>query len=506
MIDLLVHYMAPLMFVGLIVFMVIGYPAAFSLAAVGLFFGLIAVELGLIAPDFLGNLTYQLYSVLSNELLLAIPFFTFMGVILERCGLAEDLLEGFGQLFGSLRGGLSYAVILVGAVLGAITGTVAASVIAMGLISLPVMMRYGYNVRHATGVIAASGTITQLIPPSLVLIVLADALGRSPGDMYIGATGASIVQILLFAGWVFILSIFRPHYVPALPPEARTLRGWPLLVKCIRGMVPSLALIFVVLGTIFMGLATPTEAGAMGVVGAMLLAWMNRRLTWKLVYQGMDQTMRLTAMVVFILLGARVFSLVFQGVGGGHWIEDMLTNLPGGVVGFLVFVNIFIFIIAFFLDFFEIAFIIVPLLAPVAAALGIDLVWFGVMICANMQTSFMHPPFGFALFYLRGIAPKTVRTRDIYLGAIPWLVLQLILVGLLIAFPEMVTYFLDVAIDIDLDKIEIQIPGAPGNGGGLDQPPAFDLNAPPSFGDAPPVGQPAPVQPAPDLSQPPSFN
>ena len=354
--------------------------------------------------------------MLSNELLLAIPFFTFMGVILERCGLAEDLLEGFGQLFGGVRGGLSYAVILVGAILGAITGTVAASVIAMGLISLPVMTRYGYNVRHATGVIAASGTITQLIPPSLVLIVLADQLGKSPGDMYIGATGASIVQVLLFAGWVFILSIVRPHYVPALPPEARTLRGWPLAMKCIRGMVPSLALIFIVLGTIFMGLATPTEAGAMGVVGAMLLAWMNRRLTWSLVYQGMDMTMRLTAMVVFILLGARVFSLVFQGVGGSHWIEGMLTSLPGGVVGFLVFVNIFIFVIAFFLDFFEIAFIIVPLLAPVATALGIDLIWFGVMICANMQTSFMHPPFGFALFYLRGIAPQIDQDQRHLLG------------------------------------------------------------------------------------------
>jgi len=482
MIDLLVHYMAPLMFVGLIIFMVIGYPAAFSLAAVGLFFGLIAVELGLIAPDFLGNLTYQLFSVLSNDLLLAIPFFTFMGVILERCGLAEDLLDGFGQLFGGLRGGLSYAVILVGAVLGAITGTVAASVIAMGLISLPVMTRYGYDVRHATGVIAASGTITQLIPPSLVLIVLADQLGRSPGDMYIGATGASIVQVLLFAGWVFVLSIIKPHAVPALPPEARTLRGWPLLWKCVRGMVPSLALIFIVLGTIFMGLATPTEAGAMGVVGAMLLAWMNRRLTWVLIYQGMDMTMRLTAMVVFILLGARVFSLVFQGVGGGHWIEEMLTSLPGGVVGFLIFVNLFIFVIAFFLDFFEIAFIIVPLLAPAATALGIDLIWFGVMICANMQTSFMHPPFGFALFYLRGIAPKSIRTKDIYLGAIPWLFLQLILVGLLIAFPEMVTYFLDAAKDVDLDKIEINIPGAPGGAGnGLDAPPTFDLGTPPKM-------------------------
>ena len=468
------------MFLGLIFFMVIGYPAAFSLAAVGLFFGLIAIELGLIGTDFLGNLTYQLFSVLSNELLLAIPFFTFMGVILERCGLAEDLLDGFGQLFGGVRGGLSYAVILVGAILGAITGTVAASVIAMGLISLPVMTRYGYNVRHATGVIAASGTITQLIPPSLVLIVLADQLGKSPGDMYIGATGASIVQVLLFAGWVFILSLVRPHYIPALPPEARTLRGWALAWKCIRGMVPSLALIFIVLGTIFMGLATPTEAGAMGVVGAMVLAWMNRRLTWNLVYQGMDMTMRLTAMVVFILLGARVFSLVFQGVGGGHWIEDMLTSLPGGVVGFLIFVNLFIFVIAFFLDFFEIAFIIVPLLAPAATALGIDLIWFGVLICANMQTSFMHPPFGFALFYLRGIAPKSIKTSDIYWGAIPWVILQLILVAILIAFPGLVTYFLDPVNLQDLDKIEIIVPGGPGSDN-LGTPPAFDLGTPPKM-------------------------
>ncbi|MHB1109937.1 MAG: TRAP transporter large permease, partial [Devosia sp.] len=394
MIDFIRDNMAPLMFGGLVLFMIVGYPAAFSLAAVGLFFGLGAIELGLIPANFMGNLTYQLFSVVSNELLLAIPFFTFMGLILERSGLAEDLLEGFGQLFGGIRGGLSYAVILVGAVMGAITGTVAASVISMGLISLPVMMRYGYNKRHATGVIAASGTMAQLIPPSLVLIVLADQLQRSPGELYIGATGASLVQVLLFATWVLILSIIRPQDVPALLPEARTLRGWPLALKVIRGIVPSLALIFVVLGTILLGLVTPTEAGAMGVVGAMILAWVNRRLSWKLVYQGMQSTMRLTAMVVFILLGARVFSLVFQGVGGGHWIEGMLVSLPGGAVGFLIFVNIFVFLIAFFLDFFEIAFIIIPLVAPAAEALGINLVWFGVMICANMQTSFMHPPFG----------------------------------------------------------------------------------------------------------------
>jgi tripartite ATP-independent transporter DctM subunit len=470
----IIHYMAPMMFGGLIIFMIIGYPAAFSLAAVGLFFGFFAIELGVIQPEFLGNLTYQLYSVLSNELLLSIPFFTFMGVILERCGLAEDLLEGFGQLFGGLRGGLSYAVIIVGAILGAITGTVAASVIAMGLISLPMMMKYGYNIRHATGVIAASGTITQLIPPSLVLIVLADALGQSPGDMYIGATGASIVQVLLFAGWVFILSIFRPEQVPALPPEARTLRGWPLFWKCFRGMVPSLALIGIVLGTIFMGLATPTEAGAMGVVGAMLIAALARRLTWDLVYQGMESTMKLTAMVVFILMGARVFSLVFQGVGGSIWIEEMLTGLPGGQVGFLIFTMVFVFIIAFFLDFFEIAFIIVPLLAPAAVALDINLIWFGVLLCANMQTSFMHPPFGFALFYLRGIAPKEVKSSDIYWGAIPWIVLQLILVGILVAFPGLVTAFLDKPKVQDLNNIQIELPAL---GGGLEGAPDMGLPA-----------------------------
>src|SRR5215212_3949249 len=450
--------MAPLMFVGLIVFMLIGYPAAFSLAACGLFFGYIGIELGLIRADFLGNLTYQLYSVVSNELLLAIPFFTLMGAILERSGLAEDLLDSIGQLFGPVRGGLSYAVIFVGAILGAITGTVAASVIAMGVIALPAMLRHGYSTRHATGVIAASGTITQLIPPSLVLVVLADQLNRSVGDLYKGAIGPSIIQLALFCAWVFILSILRPQEVPALPAEARTLRRWPLWRKCLRGIIPSLALIFLVLGTIFIGLATPTEAGALGVVGALLLAAFNGRLTWPLLYQGMSTTMRLTAMVVFILLGARVFSLVFQGVGGKVWLEGLLTSLPGGQIGFLIFVNIFIFVIAFFLDFFEIAFIIIPLVAPAAEKLGIDLVWFGVLICANMQTSFMHPPFGFALFYLRGIAPPSVKTSDIYWGAIPWVVLQVILVAIVILWPGSVTYWLDKKSNVDPSKIQIDIP------------------------------------------------
>jgi len=451
-------HLAPLMFGGMVLFMLIGYPAAFSLAATGLFFGFLGIEFGLILPDFLGNLTFQLFGIISNDLLLAIPFFTFMGAILERCGLSEDLLDSIGQLFGPVRGGMSYAVIFVGAILGAITGTVAASVIAMGVISMTPMLKYGYSTRHTMGVIAASGTITQLIPPSLVLVVLADQLGRSVGDMYAGAIGPSLIQVALFCIWVAILAVVRPQDVPALPLEARTLSGWPLVRKCLRGIIPSLGLIFLVLGTIFMGLATPTEAGAMGVVGAIALAAFYGTLTWPLLYQGMASTMRITAMVVYILIGARVFSLVFQGVGGKVWIEDLLTTLPGGQLGFLVFVNIFIFVIAFFLDFFEIAFIIIPLLAPAASKLGIDLIWFGVLVCANIQTSFMHPPFGFALFYLRGIAPPSVKTSEIYWGAIPWVVLQVILVAIVILWPGSVTYWIDKGTNIDPSKIQIDIP------------------------------------------------
>jgi TRAP-type mannitol/chloroaromatic compound transport system permease large subunit len=520
MINFIRDNMAPLMFVGMIVFMLIGYPAAFSLAACGLFFGFIGIELGLIHPDFLGNLTYQLFGVISNDLLLAIPFFTFMGAVLERCGLAEDLLDSIGQMFGPVRGGLSYAVIFVGAILGAITGTVAASVIAMGVISVPVMLKYGYSTRHTMGVIAASGTITQLIPPSLVLVVLADQLGRSVGDMYAGAIGPSLIQIGLFCLWVFIVSLLWPKQVPALPPEARTLHGWALWGKCLRGIIPSLGLIFLVLGTIFMGLATPTEAGAMGVVGSLALAVFNRSLTWpgriytalregrslhatsavsplgvglrelrqrvwtvvapdvrellQLTYQGMAITMRITAMVVYILIGARTFSLVFQGVGGKEWIEHLLTSLPGGQLGFLVFVNAFVFIIAFFLDFFEIAFIIIPLLAPVADKLGIDLIWFGVLICANIQTSFMHPPFGFALFYLRAIAPPSVRTVDIYWGAVPWVILQVILVVILIFWPQSVTYWLQRGPKVDPSTIRIEIPQ-------IELPPPLDFGEPPKI-------------------------
>src|SRR6478609_842135 len=521
--------LAPLMFAGMVLFMLIGYPAAFSLAATGLFFGFLGIEFGLIRPVFLGNLTYQLFGIVSNDLLLAIPFFTFMGAILERCGLAEDLLDSIGQLFGSVRGGLSYAVIFVGAILGAITGTVAASVIAMGVISVPVMMRYGYSTRHTMGVIAASGTITQLIPPSLVLIVLADQLGRSVGDMYAGAWGPSLIQVLLFCLYTLGVSVFKPHWVPGIPRESLTMRGWPLVKRCLWGIIPSLVLIFLVLGTIFLGLATPTEGGAMGMVGAVVLAVLHRKefsrrgkiaawvafvaisiisviasigladeslpaglvaaangffavvriplfivfyaglalLMWEavaitelrnLIRQASQSTMRITAMVIFILIGSTIFTLVFRGVDGDLWIEHMLTGLPGGKVGFLIFVNLFVFFLAFFLDFFEIAFIIIPLLAPVAAKLGIDLIWFGVLLCVNMQTSFMHPPFGFALFYLRSIAPKEIKSSAIYWGAIPWVVLQVIMVAIVIFWPGLVTSFLDKGNNVDPSKVKIELP------------------------------------------------
>jgi tripartite ATP-independent transporter DctM subunit len=435
-------YTAPAMFVGLVCFMLIGFPVAFSLSALGLVFGVVAMEIGYFGPEYLQALPYRIFGTMSNELLLAIPFFTLLGTVLERSGLAEDLLEGAGQLFGPFPGGLAFAVIFVGAILGAVTGTVAASVIAMGMISLPVMLKYGYDMRVGTGAIAASGTIAQVIPPSLVLIILSDQLGVSVGDMYLGAIGPSGLQVGLFLLFVLFLALFQPHKVPPLPAEARTLRGWALAKKVLWGMVPSLVLIFLVLGTIFLGLATPTEAGAMGAVGAIVLSILHGRFSREMMWYAMTTTMRITAMVVFILLGATVFSLVFQGVNGGRWIEHLLSSLPGGQTGFLIFTMLFIFFIAFFLDFFEICFIVIPMLLPVAQALDINLVWFGLLICVNIQTSFMHPPFGFALFYLRGIAPKEVKSSDIYWGSIPWIGLQLVLVAVLIAWPESVTYWI----------------------------------------------------------------
>ena len=536
MIEILQHNMAPIMFGGLIIFLLMGYSVAFSLAACGLFFGWLGVELGLLPHSLLQALPLRIFGIMQNDTLLAIPFFTFMGLILERSGMAEDLLDTIGQLFGPIRGGLAYAVIFVGAMLAATTGVVAASVISMGLISLPIMLRYGYDRRIASGVIAASGTLAQIIPPSLVLIVIADQLGRSVGDLYAGAFIPGFVLTGLYVGFVFMVSLFKPAYVPALPLEARTIRendgsaGLPsvlalvvlsigaaiafaktrpaetptdeliVVAMCVGVgiaftlavinkvtklgllsrmaervtfvLIPPLALIFLVLGTIFLGIATPTEGGAMGATGALVMAMSRRRLSLSLMKQAMDATMKLSCFVVFILLGATVFSLTFQAVDGSVWVEHLLTGLPGGQIGFLIVVNLLVFFLAFFLDFFELAFIVIPLLGPVAEKLGIDLVWFGVLMAVNMQTSFMHPPFGFALFYLRSVAPhneyidrltkKTiapVTTTQIYWGAVPFVIIQVIMVGLVIAFPQLVTGSVE-APKTDVQNIQLEAPPA----------------------------------------------
>jgi len=525
----IVANMAPIMFASLVVVLLLGYPVAFALAFNGLLWGVIGISLGLFQPTFFQALPERIFGVMSNETLLAIPFFTFMGLILERSGMAEELLDTVGQLFGPIRGGLAYAVIFVGALLAATTGVVAASVIAMGLISLPIMLRYGYDRRLATGVIAASGTLAQIIPPSLVLIVMADQLGKSVGDMYSGAVVPGVVLAALYALYVLLVTIIRPTYAPALPAEFRTLRGVKLLLRVIVALIPPLILIFLVLGTIFIGVATPTEGGAMGAVGALALAALKGRFSWTIVRQALESTTKLSAFVLFILIGSRVFSLTFYGVNGHVWVENLLTGLPGGQVGFLIVVNLLVFVLAFFLDFFELAFIVVPLVGPAAEHLGIDLIWFGVLLGINMQTAFMHPPFGFSLFYLRsvaarrpykdrvtGIMTQPITTGQIYWGAVPFVLIQVLMIAITIAFPGMVMRYKAGEVHIDPSKMEIQAPDASGNAGpdfntgtpNFGTTPAPDAGAPagPNFGIAPapsgteaPAGPNlgAPVQPAP---------
>jgi len=536
---------APVMFVGLILFLILGFPVAFSLGAAGLFFGVLGVHLDIFPQAILSVLPLRLIGIMANETLLAVPFFTLMGLILERSGMAEDLLESIGQVFGPLRGGLALAVVLVGAMLAATTGVVAASVISMGLISMPIMLRYGYSRSLASGVIAASGTLAQIIPPSLVLIVLADQMGKSVGDLYKGAFIPGFALMGLYILWVAILAFVKPAMVPALPPEARTFRepsgksgylsltvlvalsavvavalaqnmeavhSWwqgkevtmvPTDEKIVVAMcggsfvawlvavinrvtrmgllsklaervtfvlIPPLLLIFLVLGTIFLGVATPTEGGAMGAMGALIMATLRKRLSWSLLRQALGTTTKLSSFVMFILIGATIFSMVFQAADGPVWVEHLLAKLPGGQLGFLIFVNVMVFVLAFFLDFFELSFIVVPVLAPIADKMGIDLVWFGVLLAMNMQTSFMHPPFGFALFYLRSVAPdkpyvdahtgktmEPVTTMQIYKGAIPFLLLQLVMVGVLIAFPALVTGGLDKQVKVDMDAVGEQM-------------------------------------------------
>lgn len=471
MTQLIIENMAPLMFGGLVLFLLLGYPVAFALGANGLLFGFLAIELGMIPPQLLQAIPERIFGIMTNDTLLAIPFFTFMGLILERSGMAEDLLDTIGQLFGKIRGGLAYAVIFVGALLAATTGVVAASVISMGLISLPIMLRYGYNRSLATGVIAASGTLAQIIPPSLVLIVMADQLGRSVGDMYEGALFPGLILVGVYAGYVFLVTLINPQAAPALPPEARSLRGTDLLKRVLISLMPPLVLIFLVLGTIFLGIATPTEGGGMGAAGALILALMKRKLSLALLREAMDKSAKLSTFVMFILIGSTIFGLVFRAVDGDIWVEHLLTSLPGGTVGFLFAVNLLFFLLGFFLDFFEIAFILVPLVAPVAEKMGIDLVWFGVMLSMNLQTSFLTPPFGFALFYLRSVAANKeykdsvtgrriapITTAQIYRGSIAFIILQAIMVLIVAFWPELVLSNIQGAAKFDPSTIQIDVP------------------------------------------------
>ncbi len=443
------EWLAPLMFAAALLFIFSGYPVAFALGGVSIVFAIIGIATGYFDWLLLLALPDRLAGIMSNYILLAVPFFIFMGTMLERSGLAEDLLKTIGQLFGPMRGGLAMAVVLVGALLAAATGVVGASVVAMGLISLPLMLRFGYSKTLATGVIAAAGTLGQIIPPSIVLIVLADQMGVSVGGLFTGALVPGLILAALYALYSLGLALVRPRQAPALPASERDIRAGALLKRVLLVMLPPLVLILVVLGSIFAGIATPTESGALGAVGTILLAAANRRLTWQHLREALEETTKLTAMVMMLLIASTAFALVFRGLDGGFWIEGILTNLPGGVIGFLIVANLTIFVLGFFLDFFEIAFVIVPLLVPPAAELlapmlgvpaSVALIWFGVMVGMNLQTSFLTPPFGFALFYLRGVAPPSVSTAHIYRGALPFIAIQVVGLLVLMRFPEVVLW------------------------------------------------------------------
>ncbi|WP_097460426.1 TRAP transporter large permease [Mangrovitalea sediminis] len=426
------------MFLVALVLIFSGYPVAFALAGTSLLFLPLGIHMDMFDINLMQALPQRIFSVMGNFTLLAVPYFIFMGTMLERSGLAEDLLKTMGQLFGPLRGGLALSVVIVGTLLAAATGVVGATVVAMGMISLPVMLRYGYSKELSTGIIAASGTLGQVIPPSVVLIVLGDQLGVSVGNLFMGSLLPGVALAAMYAIYALAVAKFKPMAAPALPIEDRIADKRELLRRVGLVMIPPLVLILLVLGSIFAGIATPTEAGAFGAVGAIILAAVNRRLDLKSMLGTMDTTTKLTAMVMFILVGSRAFSLVFRGFNGDLWVDSFLTNLPGGEVGFLIVSNLVIFILGFFIDFFEIAFIVLPLLAPAAVHLGIDMVWFGVMIGMNLQTSFLTPPFGFSLFYLRGVTPASVRTGQIYRGVMPFIGIQIIGLGLVIFFPSLV--------------------------------------------------------------------
>ena len=437
------NLLAPLMFVVVFVIIFSGFPVAFALGGASLLFAFIGVEMGLFDWNLLYAMPERIFGVMSNYVLLAVPFFIFMGLVLEKAKLAEDLLTTIGALFGRHRGGLALGVVIVGAMLAAATGVVGASVVAMGSISLPVMLRYRYSARLSSGVILASGTLGQIIPPSIVLVVLADQLGISVGDLFIGGLVPGLMLAAMYGLYVIGVAVVRPEAAPALPREMTDFDWRELLRRVAVVMLPPLLLILIVLGSIFAGVATPTEAGAIGSVGAILLAAARGRMSIAVLRGACVGATKLTTMVMFLLIGSTAFALVFRGLYGDIWVEDLLTTLPGGVVGLLLVANLTIFVLGFFLDFFEIAFIIIPLLGPAAALLGIDLVWFGVMVGMNLQTSFLTPPFGFALFYLRGVAPPEVKTTELYRAVIPFIIIQLVGLMAIVQWPWLVTGLVD---------------------------------------------------------------
>ncbi len=446
------EWLGLVMFACTVLFLASGYPVSFSLAGVAIVFGAIGIALDLFPITRLNALPDRIFGgTMSNFVLLAVPYFVFMGAMLEKSGLAEDLLQTTGLLFGPLPGGVAIAVIAVGTLLAATTGVVAATVVAMTLISLPLMLRYNYDKGLATGAICASGTLGQIIPPSLVLVVLGSQLGISIGDLFIGSLIPGLMLSGSFALYVLIIALIKPDLAPPLPQEVRAEQGGDLLMRTFKVLVPPLLLIFAVLGSIFYGLASATEAGAVGALGATVLA--GRKLSWRVIREVSDTTLRVTAMVIFILIGSTAFSLVLRSVGGDKMVEEIFVSLPGGQLGFLFFSMALVFVLGFFIDFFEIAFIVIPLLVPAANALGINdfndqgmtLVWYGVVLGANLQTSFLTPPFGFSLFFLRGVAPPEVKITDVYKGVVPFIIIQVLVVILIIRFPILVNYLIEVS-------------------------------------------------------------
>ena len=427
------------MFIALLITLLSGYPVAFCLGGVAVFFSIAGISLGLIEPSFISALPYRIMGIMANFTLLAIPAFIFMGAMLEVSGIAERLLVSMGKLLGNIRGGLALAVVIVGGLLAATTGVVAATVTTMGLISLPSMLKAGYDRSLATGVIAASGTLGQIIPPSIVLVVLGDQLGVSIGDLFIGSLIPGVIMTGSFGLYIILISIFKPELTPK---AEKNLLNKKDIIKLIKSIASPIFLILIVLGGIFFGIATPTEAGTLGAIGAVFLATFHRGLSRNSLNKVCEQTVQTTSMVMAILIGSTAFSLVFRGLGGDELIQASLLNLPGGKIGFMFFSMLIIFLLGFFIDFFEIAFIAVPLLLPTARELlgNESLVWLGVVLGANLQTSFLTPPFGFALFYLRGVAPNSVKTKDIYRGAIPFVAIQVTVLVLIIVFPNLVNW------------------------------------------------------------------